>query len=176
MSQDLVTLAVIGQPHGVSGRIKVKSFTDPADAFAENPALAYENGTPLKVKITGHTQGMTIVEIEGIKDRNQAELLRGRKLVAPRTSLPELKTENEYYIHDLIGLRVVGEDGSAFGIVEDVVNYGAGDILEIRDARDKLELYAFNHATFPVIDHAAGRITINPPEILDSRPPEGEQD
>ena len=165
-----INLAVIGQPHGVSGRVKIKSFTDPADDFATHKTLAFEGGAPLKLRITGHTQGMTIVEIDGVTDRNQAELLRGKKLGVVRDTLPKIAAPDQYYIHDLVGMSVLDEQGQPFGTVENVLNYGAGDILEItRTTTGKEELYAFNHATFPVVDHTTRRLTIHPPVILGSR-------
>jgi 16S rRNA processing protein RimM len=164
-----VALAVLTQPHGVSGRIKVKSFTDPADDFATHKNLTDETGKPYKIKVTGHTQGLTIIEIEGITKREQAELLRGKKLGVPRETLPELKNNNQFYTDDLIGMEVFAESGAHFGFVTHVANYGAGDILDIRRDNGKSEMYGFTHATFPVVDVEARRITICPPDILGSK-------
>ena len=166
MQNEWVALAVIGQPHGVSGRVKVKSFTDPADDFAANPALTYADGTALKLKITGHTQGMAIVSIDGVTDRNQAELLRGKKLGIPASALPRLTNPDEYYIDDLIGMQVIEDGDRPFGQVSNVMNYGAGDIIEIRHTDQSQGLYAFNEKTFPRIDTQARRLTINPPIVI----------
>lgn len=164
-----ITLAVIGQPHGVSGRVKVKSFTDPADDFAAHSPITYADGTQVKFRITGHTQGMVIIEIEGVKDRNQAELLRGKKLFTPREAMPELQDTDQFYTADLIGMQVHTADGAHFGTVENVMNYGASDILEIARPGSRLELYAFTNATFPTLDLSARTITIDPPEVIGSR-------
>jgi len=164
-----VALAAFAQPHGVSGRIKVKSFTDPEDAFAENEALYDTAGKAYKLKITGHTQGMAIVEVEGITDRNAADLLRGKKIGIARAAMPVLKNPDQYYTDDLIGMLVFAEDGTAFGTVKSVANYGASDILEIARPGGANELYAFTHAIFPTIDTAARRITIVPPVILNAK-------
>jgi len=161
-----VALAVFAQPHGVSGRIKVKSFTEPHDDFAKTPNLTDAKGNPLKLRLTGHTQGMAIVEIEGITRREQAELLRGTKIGVARAALPELKNPNLYYTDDLIGMHVITEDGKPFGSVRTVVNYGAGDILDISRTDGSSELYAFTHASFPIIDANTRTITICPPEVV----------
>ncbi len=161
-----VALAVFTQPHGVSGRIKVKSFTDPLDDFARHKNLTDDKGAPVKLRVTGQTSGGAIVEIEGVTKREQAELLRGRKIGIPRSAMPKLGNPNQYYTDDLIGMQVVDAAGAAFGTVKTVANYGAGDILDIDRPGSKSELYAFTHATFPLVDVAARRITINPPEIL----------
>jgi 16S rRNA processing protein RimM len=161
-----VELAVFTQPHGVSGRIKVKSFTEPHDDFAAIPHLTDAKGNPLKLRITGHTQGMAIVEVAGVTRREQADLLRGTKIGVARAALPELKKPNLYYTDDLAGMAVVDAADSAFGVVRRVVNYGAGDILEIIRPTGEHELYAFTHATFPQVDTAARRMTIHVPEMI----------
>lgn len=161
-----VALAAFAQPHGVSGRIKVKSFTEPADDFITHQPLADEAGTIYKMKITGHAQGMAIVTIEGITDRNQAELLRGKRIGVARTAMPEITQPNRFYTDDLIGMEVIDQTGKRFGEVIHVANYGAGDILDIRLDGGKEEMFAFNNATFPTVDMAARRITIDPPELL----------
>lgn len=161
-----VTLAIFTQPHGVSGRMKVKSFTDPADDFSRHANLSDEAGNRVKLTITGHTQGLAIVAIEGISRREQAELLRGRKIGVWRHELPPLPRPNLYYTDDLIGMAVVDADGTPFGSVCRIANYGAGDILEIARTGGAQEMYAFNHATFPAVDSTTRRITIHPPEIF----------
>lgn len=161
-----VALAVFTQPHGVSGRIKVKSFTEPHDDFATMPHLTDAKGTPLTLRITGHTQGMAIVEVKGITRREQAELLRGTKIGTARAAMPQLKNPNLYYTDDLIGMAVVTSDGAAFGRVGSVVNYGAGDIVDITHTDGTSALYAFSHANFPTVDIEARRITICPPEVV----------
>lgn len=168
MQENWITLAVIGQPHGVSGRVKVKSFTDPEDDFARHTTLTYADGSPLKLKLTGHAQGMVIVAIDGVTNRNQAELLRGKKIGILREALPSLDDPNQFYITDLIGMDVVDTEGQPFGRVHNVANYGAGDILDI-ERSGGTEMYAFTNATFPAIDREARRITISPPVVLGSR-------
>ena len=167
-----VALAVFTQPHGVSGRIKVKSFTEPADEFASVPNLTDSKGNPIKLRLTGHTQGLAVVEIEGVTKREQAELLRGTKIGVARASMPELKDANKYYTDDLIGMQVVDGSGAPFGTVRTVANYGAGDILDITRTDGSHDMYAFTHRTFPEVDVPARRITINPPDILRAIPEE----
>lgn len=167
-----VALAVFTQPHGVSGRIKVKSFTEPADEFASIPNLTDAKGNPIKLKLTGHTQGLAVVEIEGVTKREQAELLRGTKIGVARTAMPELTKPNNYYTDDLIGMAVVDESGAPFGTVRTIANYGAGDILDITRTDGSHDMYAFTHRTFPEVDVTARRITINPPDILRAIPDE----
>lgn len=166
---DWIALAVVTQAHGVSGRVKIKSFTDPADAFRQYKTLTDETGQPVKFRVTGQAQGQFIIEIEGLTRREDTERWRGKKLGVVRAALPALKNDNQFYTADLIGLSVVTTDGQPFGTVREVANYGAGDVVEIDRTEGGSEMFAFTHATFPQVDVAAGRITIDPPELLGSR-------
>jgi 16S rRNA processing protein RimM len=166
---DWVLLAAIAAPHGVSGRVKVKSFTDPASAFADYKTITDAEGKPVKLRLTGQAGGMPVIEIEGVKDRNEAELWRGRQLGVTRDVLPALKDDKVFYAIDLAGMDVITENGAPFGAVKTAANYGAGDLLEITLASGGTEFFAFTDATFPVVDTKARRITIRPPHILGSQ-------
>ena len=161
-------LAAVTQPHGVHGQVKVKSFCDPAAGFARY-ALTDRAGRPVKLTITGEAQGLQIVRIEGVADRNAAELWRGRELGAPRSALPRLKDERAHYIADLEGMAVVDAAGQPLGLIAGVANYGAGDLIDIAFADGRQEFYSFTDSNFPAIDHAARRVTFTAPELLGSR-------
>lgn len=164
-----IALAVVTQPHGVSGRVKIKSFADPADAIRNHTLLTDPAGREVKFRVTGEAQGQYIIEIDGLTKREDAELWRGRQLGLPRSALPELENDNQFYATDLIGLCVLTTDGKAFGTVHDVHNYGAGDLLEITRINGERELFAFTHVTFPSVDMDARQIVIDPPELLGSK-------
>jgi 16S rRNA processing protein RimM len=168
-SENWIMLAVVTQPHGVRGQVKVKSFSDPEDGFARYKNLTDESGKPVTLRVTGQAQGQFIATVDGIKDRNAAELWRGRKLGVVRKALKETHSEHSYYISDLEGLEVVDAKGTMMGVVHSVANYGAGDLLEIKDLEGRTEFYSFTHANFPHVDKEARRITFTPPEILGSR-------
>jgi len=80
--------------------------------------------------------------------------------------LPELK-DDEFYHSDLIGLEAVYRDGARLGAVQAVLDFGAGDILEVRMENSKdTVLLPFTAATVPTVDIAAGKIVIDPPDGL----------
>ncbi|RYG20941.1 MAG: 16S rRNA processing protein RimM, partial [Burkholderiales bacterium] len=81
-------------------------------------------------KLRDDGKGGAIARFAEITDRNGAEGLRGTELVVPRSELPALD-DGEYYHADLIGLPVISDEEEAIGVVRDVQNFGAGDILEI---------------------------------------------
>jgi 16S rRNA processing protein RimM len=68
-------------------------------------------------------------------------------------------------VHDLVGLVAVTPDGSEFGKIVDVANFGAGDLLDIeRPGEAATVLIPFTDEFVPDVNLAAGRITIDLPE------------
>ncbi|MFZ4124504.1 MAG: ribosome maturation factor RimM [Rickettsiales bacterium] len=165
ISDDFVELAVVTSPHGVSGRVKIKSFASPPESFAV-PELTDASGNPVRLKITGGEGTVFIAAIEGLRRREDAELWRGKKLGVSRSALVDTRKEGEFFVTDMIGIPVSLETGENFGVIKAVYNFGAGDILEITKTDGSDEMFSFNTATFPTIDVAAKRIVIMPPEII----------
>ncbi len=145
-------MAVIGAAHGVRGDVRVKALTGDPHGFARyGPLFVRGRASPLEiVALTPYKDGLFVVRFAGISDRSAAERLKGLTLRVPREQLPNLGND-EYYYADLIGLAVISESGEAIGEVVAIDNFGAGDILQIRAARDTL-LIPFNQATIPKID------------------------
>jgi len=159
---DLVAVAVIRQAHGVRGEVKIASLTEPRAHFLTCP-LTDAAGTAIKLTKTGIQKDWFLCRIEGIQDRNAAELLKGRELYAPRSTLPALE-ENQSYVSDLIGLTVLDEKGQTVGTLLDIVNYGATDIAVI-DTSDGELMLPYTHQFFPE-DAKQGAISCRLPEIM----------
>ena len=84
------------------------------------------------------------------------------RLYADRSALPELKSEDEFYQADLIGLEVRLADGSAAGKVAGIYNFGAGEILEIKVADGgRLEMIPFTRAYVPEVNIKDGYIIVS---------------
>jgi 16S rRNA processing protein RimM len=165
-----VLMGVITGAHGVRGAVRVKSFTsDPASIIAYGPLEDESGARRLALTLDGTVRGMLIARIPGVADRNAAERLKGTRLYLPRAALPPT-AEEEYYHADLIGLAVVLKDGTPFGRVRAVHDFGAGDSLEIERADGAAVLVPFTEAAMPVVDLAAGRLVLDPPAGLLDRP------
>jgi 16S rRNA processing protein RimM len=169
MPERILVGAVAGA-HGVRGQVRIKSFTaDPAAVAAYGPLTDESGLRRFDVTVTGAAKGGVIARIDGIGDRTAAEALRGLRLYVARAALPP-PAADEYYRADLVGLRVELADGSAFGRITDVQNYGAGDVLEIKRAGGGTELLPFTARVVPLVDLAAGRIIVDPPAVVEARP------
>lgn len=167
-TDSFVPLAVVTSPHGVSGRVKIKSFANPPDSFAV-PELRDEAGNPVALKITSGEGTVFIAAIDGLKRREDAEVWRGRKLGIAREHLPDTRKEGEFYISDLVGCTVVQAGGATFGSVKAVYNFGAGDILEITTNGGSDEMFSFTLTNFPEVDIANKRIVIEPPLVISGK-------
>ncbi len=161
----LVLVGAFGAPQGVRGEVRVKSFTGEAGAIGAYGALtdakrsrafAFERLRVLK-------DDMLVVKVKGIDTREAAAALTGVEIFARRTQLPPPNAD-EFYYDDLVGLVAVTCDGKRLGRVASLMNYGAGDILEIApDGGDEALLLPFTKDVAPVVDFEAGRIVIEPP-------------
>ena len=107
------------------------------------------------------------MQIEGVKDRNAADALKGVELFLDRTALPPSEDEEEFYHADLVGLAAVDTNGVRLGTVRALHDFGAGDLIEVLpDAGGQPRVFPFTRETVPDIDLAAGAVTIDPPEGL----------
>jgi 16S rRNA processing protein RimM len=155
-------MGVIGKPHGVRGHLRVNSFTEDPDMLAEYP-LTDRTGRRFVLEwVHGNVAQLSELTATGarrITDRNEAERLNLTELFAPRSALPAPEAE-EFYLADLIGLAAIGESGQQLGTISAVHDYGGGASLEITPGS---LLVPFTRAAVPVIDIAAGRVTVIPP-------------
>lgn len=170
-------VGVITGPQGVRGAVRVKSFTTaPADVAAYGKVEDEAGRRSFELRIVGAAKGVVIAKIAGLDDRDAAELLKGTRLYVARSALPA-PDEDEYYHSDLIGLTMVLPDGTIFGTVRAIHDYGAGTSLEIAHHAGRIVMAPFTRAIVPVVDVAAGRLVIDPPEgLLDNRPVEADMD
>ena len=102
-----------------------------------------------------------------------AQALKGLRLHVDRSALPEVAEEDAFYYADLLGLRVEGVDGTDYGTVTQVDDHGAGDVIEVTDAKGKIRVWPFTKEVVPTVDLANGRLTVDPPPEV-GEPEKGE--
>jgi 16S rRNA processing protein RimM len=161
-----VCLGTIVGIHGVRGTVRIKSFTADPAGIAAYGAVSDESGARrFEVTVLGQARGAVLARLSGVADRDAAEALRGVRLYVARAALPKTN-EDEFYHADLIGLPVETAEGARLGSVRAVHNFGAGDILELRDDAGRELLLPFSDAVVPSVDLAARRIVAAPPASL----------
>jgi 16S rRNA processing protein RimM len=168
-----VCVAQVGAAHGLRGEVRVFSFTEaPEDFRAYGPLLSEDGGRQFVIEAARAGKDHFVVKFRGVDDRDAAEMLRNMKMFVPRENLPP-PDDDEYFHADLIGLPVIGRDGTAIGSLLAIHNFGAGDLMEIRLPGGRSVMLPFTQAVAPEVDLKAGRIVIDPPAgALDETPPE----
>jgi len=168
MADGRICLGQIGAPHGVRGEVRLRSFTANPDAITGYGPLETEDGHVVKIESLRPAKDNFVARLAGVSDRDAAERMTNVKLYVPRERLPAPESADEFYYADLIGLAVVDGSGNDLGTVLAIHNFGAGDLVEIKPANGGItKLLPFNEATVPVVDLAAGRITVEPPAEQD---------
>ncbi len=144
---DLVQVGYVSGAYGVAGWVRVKPFSDDADALLsiktwwfDKPALHEAD-----VKQVKEHGGDVVAQLAGVIGRDAAEALKGAAVQVPRSRFPSL-SEDEFYWSDLIGLEVKNLQGEALGRVSDMMSNGPQSILRIA-AVDATEAEAGADAT-----------------------------
>jgi 16S rRNA processing protein RimM len=159
----------IAKAHGIGGEVAVEVRTDDPDhRYAAGTSVTTdppERG-PLVIERTRWHSGRLLVRFAGVDDRTAADGLRGTLLVADsETSAPAGDAE-DFWDHDLVGLAAVLGDGTRIGTVIDVVHPAGPDVLVVEREPGSEVLVPFVHAIVPIVDLAAGRVVVTPPEGL----------
>ncbi|MEO6396434.1 MAG: ribosome maturation factor RimM [Devosia sp.] len=166
----------IGAAHGIHGEVRIQSFTaEPLALKDYGPLLTDRPGVVIEIEAARATTNVLVARLKGVTDRSAAERLNGTELFIERDRLPPAGDEDDYYHADLIGLDARLKDGSVIGKVTAIPNFGASDLIEVRDPRTgDTFLYPFSRAVVPEVHVGEGYLIIEVP--LDAEPGEEEPD
>ena len=169
VSAHLICMAEIVGVHGVKGMLKLKVFSDSPENLPDYAPLCDAAGKKEFTFLTFQPhQNIYLVTLENIKDRDQAEKLRGTKLYIPRDRLPEIKDKNTYYYADLVGLAAKDANGAVIGKIIQVANFGSADLLEIKPLKGASYYVPFTKAIVPNVNIEKKEATVLvPPGLLD---------
>lgn len=129
---NLIDMGYIANAFGIQGWVKIKTATEYSDSLDEYAQvyLKLKDGTILSKKIEKSfaRDGVFHAKLAGINDRDAAFALKGTIVAVDREEFPDLD-EDEFYWVDLIGLNVINVQGESLGIVKDLMETGANDVL-----------------------------------------------
>lgn len=164
----LIAVGQIVNVHGIKGVMKVKPYlVNTSDFKGLNPLTDKDGKKHFEATLVGHQKDCWLVAMKGITDRTTAENFKGLELYVAREKLPKTN-ENEFYHCDLVGGDVY-RNNQEFGKVLRVLNYGAGDILQIKTISGQTLELSFTKANFPKVDIANQKIQIVLPEDMKER-------
>lgn len=134
--EDLLQVCIITSTHGVRGEVKVYPTTDDPRRFRRLKEVVLDTGREkLNLEIEGvkFFKQFVILKFKGLDNINDIEKYRQKSLYVTRKNAVRLQRD-EYFIADLIGLKVQDEDGTELGTVKDVIETGANDVYEVEMA------------------------------------------
>lgn len=172
--RERIAVGRFGAPHGVRGEVRVKSYTADPLAIAGYGELQDRTGTrKFRLANARHVKDdMLVVRVAGVADRTAVEALVNEELFIDRAQLPPPE-EDEFYLNDLIGLEARLRDGARYGRIKNVLNFGAGDILEIDTGAAETAMLAFTKSVVPEVHVTEGYVIVDPPEEIEGEPPSG---
>jgi 16S rRNA processing protein RimM len=165
--ENYVVVGRIGPAHGLKGEVFVEPRTDePERRFAVGEQLRTPSGA-LTVAGSRIHSGKLVVRFEEVDGRTAAEAARGTELTCLVDPTERPEDPEEFYDHQLIGLRVETVEGTQVGELDRVEHGAAQDLLVIRTPEREI-LFPFVSVFVPEVDVAGGRIVIDDvPGILD---------
>lgn len=141
--EDLLRVGVITSTHGIAGEVKVFPTTDDPNRFKKlKKCIMKTERETLELDIVSvkFFKNMVILKFKQFSNINEIEKYRNAELFVTRENAVPLK-EGEYFVCDLIGLKVVDEENNEIGVVTDVLQTAANDVYEIETSDGKKHLF-----------------------------------
>ena len=162
----------VAKAHGVTGEVVVDVRTDdPAGRFAAGKSLRGRpgrGGGPERdyvIETVREHAGRLLIRLAGVADRNGADALRGTLFLVDAADLPPIDDPDEFYDHQLEGLRVRTAAGVDVGVVAEVLHTAAGELLSVKTDDDAEVLVPFVSAIVTSVSLTDG-VEIQPPDGL----------
>ena len=159
----MVIMGRVASAFGIRGWVKIQPFSEYVDSLLDYEVwyLGQEQGPWRETKVTQvEARDKTLAaQFPGCMDRNAAEKLKGMLIAVPRSSLP-VQEEDEYYWADLIGLAVVNGAGEILGVVGELLETGANDVLVVKGSGPDI-LIPFLSSVIGEVDMKARTIRVD---------------
>lgn len=167
---EFLRVGTIASTHGIRGEVKVFPTTDDVKRFKKLKHCFLDTGKeriPLEVESVKFFKQFTILKFKDYDNINDVEKYKGKDLLVDRANAVKLQ-KNEYFIADLIGLKVVTDEGNDFGILKDVLQTGANDVYVINGTDGKEYLFPVIRECVLDISLEKGIVTVHiMPGLLD---------
>ena len=158
-----IVIGAIVAPHGVRGEFRVMPLTENPDMFLALKYFFLEDGRKFSVIAARFHKNVFLVKVNEINNMDEAELLRGKKVIINTADLPPLK-DDQFYVSDLIGFSIYDESGSLLGKLKDVLATGSNDVFVVQATDGSEILIPALKANIKEINMANNRILVKLPE------------
>ena len=169
---NMVVMGRIVAPYGIFGWLKIQPSTETIDSLLDYPEWWLgrdDNSTQPGIRNTPwqkhkvetvkvHADSL-LVKLTGIDDRDTALAFKSKHIAIPREQFPEAG-KDEYYWSDLIGLSVKNQQDIEFGLITEVFETGANDVIVVKNMADGRE------RLIPFIDQAVIDVNLAEKKML----------
>jgi 16S rRNA processing protein RimM len=146
-----IQVGKLGRPKGTKGLLRFHSFLHDDRDINKFKDFYLENAEQITIKLVSFDKKSALVILNNFTNRNDIEKFVNQKVYLEKNKL-EPTQENEFYFHELEGLDVLNQSEEIVGKVSSVVNFGAGDLLEIHFVKSqKNEFFRFTKENFPLV-------------------------
>jgi len=146
-------------PHGVKGEVQAEVLTDFPERFARLKTVYLGEDRRPEVLEGARIHGRRILlKFAHYEDRDEAEELRGELVYVPIEEAIPLG-DDEYYVYEIVGLKVWTTEGEYLGRVEEVLHTGSNDVYVVRKADEEILIPAISGVVLKV-DLDEGRIEV----------------
>ncbi len=160
---DMLRVGIISSTHGIRGEVKVYPTTDDPMRFRDlKTVIINDPQKPFTAHITNvrFFKNTVILKFREFTNANEAEKYRGCDLLINREQAVPL-APNENFIADLIGLKVMTDEGEDFGVITDIMQTGANDVYVITGNDGKEYLFPSIPECILNVDLDAGVVTVH---------------
>jgi len=170
-SGDRIAVGIIRKAHGVRGEASIEPWTDSADRFEELEAVTLVSPDDaltreLRVESVRAHGERALMKFAGIDSPEEVQTLHNWTVEIPADQARALD-EDEYFLHDLVGLTLIDAEGRQRGVVTDTYEGGGGILLHVKRADGKEFDVPFAADLCTEIDVAGRRMVVALPEGLD---------
>mgnify|MGYP000200056766 FL=1 len=124
---------------GLKGVMKVKPFTDDITKFSNLKTIYVSIKKELKefeIEQARFSKNMVFLKLKGIDTVEQAEDYRNLYLKIKRNKDEKLEKDS-YYIVDILGCKIITDEGKELGNIADVFSTGSNDVYVVKDELGK---------------------------------------
>ena len=168
--EEYLRVGVISNTHGVRGEVKIFPTTDDIGRFKKLKQCVIDTGrehVAVEVESCKFFKQTPILKFKSIDQLNDVERYKGKDLLVHREHAVKLK-KNEFFIVDLIGLKVESDEGMDIGTLTDVLQTGANDVFVVKTAEGDEVLIPYIEQCVPEIRPETGKVKVHLlPGLLD---------
>jgi 16S rRNA processing protein RimM len=156
-----LVLGKLRRAHGVAGEIALDVYTSMFELLeVKEVVFVGETYQPYTIQATRWKGDLLLLKFEGVNDRALVSQLTNALIYTRTDQLPKLD-EDEFYLHQLIGLDVYDTDHHLLGVLTEILETGANDVYLVKDQTGAEVLIAAVDERIVDIDLEAGKMIVS---------------